>query len=73
MDETTQAKDDKIVVEYENAMQFEFFQYFMNSGLSRDKLLVIFVVSFSVFLFFTYLKIRLKEMSKHDADANENT
>ena len=56
-----------------NAMQFEFFQSFMNSGLSRDELLVIFVVSFSVFLFFTHWKIQIKEMSKHDADANENT
>lgn len=54
-------------------MQFEFFQYFMNSGLSRDELLVIFVVSFSVFLFLTHWKIQIKEVSKHDADANENT
>lgn len=46
-------------------MKFEFFQYFMNSALSRDELLVIFVVSFSVFLFSTYWKIRLEEMSKH--------
>ena len=52
-------------------MQFEFFQRFTNSGLSRDELLAIFLVSFSVFLFFTYWKIRLKEMSKHDADAND--
>lgn len=52
-------------------MKFYFFQYFMNSGLSRDELLVIFVVAFSVFLISTYWKLRLKEMSKHDAVANE--
>jgi hypothetical protein len=43
----------------------------MNSGLSRDELLVIFVVSFSVFLLTTYWKIRAEEMSKHEAVANE--
>ena len=52
-------------------MKFYFFQYFMNSDLSRDELLVIFVVSFSVFLLTTYWKIRLEEMSKIEADANE--
>ena len=52
-------------------MKFELFQRFMNSGLSRDELLAIFLVSFSVFLFFTYWKIRPREMSKHDADAND--
>lgn len=52
-------------------MKFYFFQYFMNNGLSRDELLVIFVVSFSVFLLTTYWKIRLEEMSKIEADTNE--
>lgn len=52
-------------------MQFEFFQYFMNSGLSRDELLAIFFVSFSVFLLFTHWKIQIKEMIKNEADANE--
>lgn len=54
-------------------MQFEFFQYFTNSALRHDELRVIFVVSFSVFLLFTHWKIQIKEMRKHDADANENT
>ena len=54
-------------------MQFEFFQSFTNSALRHDELRVIFVVSFSVFLFFTHWKIQIKEVSKHDADANENT
>lgn len=49
-------------------MKFYFFQYFMNSGLSLDELLVIFVVSFSVFLISTYWKLRLEEMSKHAVD-----
>lgn len=52
-------------------MKFEFFQYLMNTELRRDELLAIFVVSFSVFLFFTYWKIRLEEMRKIEADANE--
>lgn len=43
----------------------------MNIGLSHDEMLVIFVVSFSVFLIAIYWKIRLEEISKHDTDANE--
>lgn len=52
-------------------MKFYFFQYFMNSNLSRDELLVIFVVSSSLFLISTYWKIRLEEMIKNEVDANE--
>ena len=54
-----------------NTRKFERFPYLMNTGLRRDELLAIFVVSFSVFLFFTYWKIRLDEMRKIEADANE--
>ena len=52
-------------------MKFEFFQSLMNTELRRDELLAIFVVSFSVFIISTYGKIRLEEMRKIEADANE--